>query len=298
MKKIISRISQRNNQFKQHPITRSNRIKSLGRYLYFNLVAKVKSQQVFIWMSDLKFIAQKGDAGMVPNIYFGLHEFPESIFLLHFLRPEDTFLDIGANVGHYSLLASGIKKSRSIAVEPVPATFAKLEKQIAINNLQDKIRAINIGVGNNSGSLHFSTNKGTMNRVVAPGYKNAVMVPVQTIDSLVENEIVSLIKIDVEGYEKFALEGATATLENENLRAVIIEINFSNSFYGVENPEIVAIFQSHGFSPFTYDGTTRTLTALESYNEEQYNTIFIRDLDFVKDRIAKSEKIKIWNKSF
>lgn len=298
MKRIISKIAQRNNQFKAHPITKTNRLRSLGRYIYFNFASKFASSQEIKWIGDLKFIAVKGDAGIVPNIYFGLHEFPESIFLLHFLRAEDTFLDIGANVGHYSLLAAGIKKAKSIAVEPVPSTFAKFQQQIALNKLENKITALNIGVGSEAGTLHFSTDKGTMNRVVTADYKNSAVVPIQTIDEVVALEPVNLIKIDVEGFEKFALQGASATLENPALKAVIIEINFSNSFYGVDNLEIVALLEAKGFSPYTYDGTIRKLTALESYNAEQYNTIFIRDLHFVEDRIAKSEKIAIWNTSF
>jgi len=44
-----------------------------------------------------KFLVKTGETGLTGNIYTGLHEFPDMGFLLHFLRAEDLFVDIGAN---------------------------------------------------------------------------------------------------------------------------------------------------------------------------------------------------------
>jgi len=103
-------------------------------------------------------------------------------------------------------------------------------------------------------------------------------------------------KIDVEGYEKFVLEGSQTTLKNENLKAIIIEINFSNKFYGVENEEVAEILIKNNFRPFRYNPLNRQLTELKTYDKEQFNTIFIRDLKFVESRIKESKKIRVWNK--
>lgn len=297
MQKIIQKIKYRNQQFANHPITKDNRIKAMLRYIVFNSVNRITSSIKYNWIEGLAFYASKGDSGIVANIYYGLYEFNESAFLLHYLSKDDVFLDIGANVGHYSLLASGVKKCNTIAIEPVPKTFAKLNEQIALNKLESKILALNIGVGNECAILNFSVDKNTMNRIVDAEYKNAVQIPVKTIDSICKEKNISLMKIDVEGYEKFVLEGSQTTLKNENLKAIIIEINFSNKFYGVENDEVAEILIKNHFKPFKYNPLNRQLTELKTYNQEQFNTIFIRDLEFVQNRIKESKKIRVWNKT-
>jgi hypothetical protein len=62
------------------------------------------------------------------NIYTGLHEFEDMSFLLHFLRPADLFIDIGANVGAYTIFASGIVAATSISIEPISQIFEILKK--------------------------------------------------------------------------------------------------------------------------------------------------------------------------
>lgn len=296
MKKIVRKIKLRNQQFGNHPITKDNRIKAMTRYIVFNSVNRIKSNIKYDWIENLVFYASKGDGGIVANIYYGLYEFNESAFILHFLRKDDVFLDIGANVGHYSLLASGVKKCNSISIEPVPKTFDRLNEQIALNKLESKISTLNIGVGNECAKLNFSVDKNTMNRIVNEEYKNAIQIPVKTIDTICKDKNITLMKIDVEGYEKFVLEGSQTTLKNENLKAVIIEINFSNKFYGVENDEVAEILMKNHFRPFKYNPLNRQLTELKTYDKEQFNTIFIRDLKFVESRIKESKKIRVWNK--
>lgn len=296
MKKLVQKIKLRNKQFGNHPITKDNRIKAMTRYIVFNSVNRIISNIEYDWIEDLAFYASKGDSGIVANIYYGLYEFNESVFVLHYLRKDDIFLDIGANVGHYSLLASGVNKCKSISIEPVPRTFNRLNEQIALNKLESKISTLNIGVGNECTTLNFSVDKNTMNRIVNDKYKNSVQIPVKTIDKICKDKNISLMKIDVEGYEKFVLEGSKTTLKNENLKAVIIEINFSNKFYDIENDEVAEILIKNYFKPFKYNPLNRQLTELKTYNKEQFNTIFIRDLKYVKTRIKESKKIRIWNK--
>ena len=296
--KVYRKLKQRNKMFKAHPVAKNRRYKALFRYVVFNLKNRITTNIIYKWVGNLKFYASKGDGGMVGNIYFGLYEFYESMFLIHFLREEDTFLDVGANIGHYSLLASGMNKCKTIAIEPIPSTFKRLIKQIELNGLGNKIETLNIGVADKLDYLFFSSDKSTMNKVVDSSYKESVKVEVKTIDSLEGSETFNLMKIDVEGFEKFVLNGSSSTLKSDNLKAIIIEINFSNQFYGVENVEILDILLSYDFQPYRYDPIHRRLINLESYNKEQFNTIFVKDYDFVMRRINDSQKIKVWDTYF
>ena len=282
-------------RFKKNPITKDRQLKAMRKYIVFNIVCRIKNEIIYKGIGGLKFIISKGNSGLVGNIYYGIYEVNESMFAVHFLREEDTFLDIGANLGHYSLVASGLTGAKSIAIEPIPATMKKLQKQIDINQLNDRIIPMNIGLSDVISNLYFSSDNDDMNHIVNSDYPNAIQIPVYTIDSVCENEAVSLLKMDVEGYEKYVLEGGHVTLNNQNLKAMIVELNNSGTKYGVNDQEIYETIASYGFLPYEYKPVERKLIALESYNKKQFNTIFIRDLAFVKNRINESKKYKIWH---
>lgn len=293
---IYKKVKRRLIQFKEHPLTKDRPYEALWRYIFFNLKNRLFREQIIDWIGNLKFYARKGDAGLVGNIYYGVYEFEESIFLLHFLNEGDVFLDVGANLGHYSLLLSGMKKCRSIAVEPIPATYNQLLRNIQLNKLESLIESYNLGVAEKEGRLNFSTDRNTMDRIVAENYKNSIQVSVSTIDSIIKNDVPIALKIDVEGYEYFALQGAGQLLESPDLIVVVLELNGSGKKYEVEDVEVFQMLLEKGFKPMEYDFTQRTLIELKNFNTHKFNTVFVRDFQFVAKRILKSENIQIRNK--
>ncbi|WP_169578127.1 FkbM family methyltransferase [Salinimicrobium xinjiangense] len=268
------------------------------RYLLFHIRSRFKQEQTISWIEGLKFYARKGDAGLVANIYYGLYEFEESIFLLHFMKEDDLFLDIGANLGHYSMLLSGLTKCRSIAVEPVPETFRQLRRNIKLNRLEQLIQPLNLGISHSENNLFFSTDRNTMDRIVSDSYANAVQVKVTTIDHLLRNEIPEAIKLDVEGYEYFALKGANKILRSEKLKVLIMELNRSGKRYGIDDEDIFKEIVELGFTPYAYNYNSRKLIVLDSYNKEKFNTLFIRDEEAVRNRVLRSRAIKIKKHEF
>jgi len=298
MKKIAKRLKERYTQLKNHPITSGKELIGLFNYISFHLRIRFSKELTYKWIEGLKFFARRGDAGIVGNIYFGMYEFEESIFLLHLLEKEDLFLDIGSNVGHYSLLMSGVKKCKSIAVEPVPKTYKQLIRQITLNNLGHLIKGINIGVSNKDDNLYFSTDRGTMDRIVSKEYNNSVKVNVTSMDNLIDNDIPLAIKIDVEGYEMFVLEGAAEILKNKKVKVLILELNQSGEEYEINDDEIYKTVLLYGFKPYSYNQKMRKLLSLKTYNKDKFNTIFIRDELFVSERVINSKKIKIKTMEF
>ena len=285
-----------NSRFKKNPITTDNQVKAMFKYISFNIVCRIKKEINHIGIGGLKFKIQKGDSGLVGNIYFGVYEFYESMFTIHLLRENDIFLDIGANLGHYSLLASGLAGANSITIEPIPSTYKKLRKQIEINNLGSKINSLNIGLADKKSEMHFSNDNEDMNRIVSADYPNAIKIPVDTLDAICDKKQVKLIKIDVEGYEKFVFEGGKNTLSSPDLKALIVELNDSGQRYNITDDELYNMLLKYDFFPYEYNPLTRKLIRLDSYNKTQFNTIFIKDINFVMERISSSKKYKIWNK--
>lgn len=83
------------------------------------------------------------------------------------LRPGDLFLDVGANVGtSTTLLASGVSRANIIAVEPIPATFDRVMRNIRLNQLTGYVNALLFAVGASQGSVQLTAYSDAQNRAV------------------------------------------------------------------------------------------------------------------------------------
>jgi FkbM family methyltransferase len=138
----------------------------------------------------------------------------DSGFIRSFLQPGETYIDIGANIG-VTVIPAAIKVGASgkvIAFEPHPKTAGYLAENIALNQLKN-IEVRNCALGDTRGSISF-TNKSSddMNQVTLD-QQSGIEVPIMLLDDFAsEHEQIALLKLDVEGYEKFVLAGATAIL--------------------------------------------------------------------------------------
>src|SRR4030067_3699315 len=141
-------------------------------------------------------------------------------FFIELLNYADTFFDIGANTGLYSLIAAKGNPRRMIyAIEPVPRVFDCLRKNIELNKLRN-IRINPYAITNYDGeiTLYVPMSAIPTDASTLKGFRKTtenISVPAKTIDSLVrQDEIpkVDLIKIDTEGTEHMVLEGAKKIL--------------------------------------------------------------------------------------
>jgi hypothetical protein len=91
-----------------HPLTRDERGQALLRFLRWQVGSRVLREPVAMpYVEDNRLLVESGMAGATGNVYAGLHEFEDMAFVLHALRSSSWFLDIGANVGSYTVLAGG-----------------------------------------------------------------------------------------------------------------------------------------------------------------------------------------------
>ena len=277
IKNIYIKISQRIEDFKEHPLTKNSVGIALFKYIRFNTIQRIYPKaRVYKWIADLKFYAQIGDAGIVANIYYKLFDYEDSMFLIHHLKKEDLFVDVGANVGHYSMLAAGICGADVMAFEPIPSTFSKLNRNVNLNKLSNKIKLFNIGLGEESSYLNFTTTKDVMNSVAQEYDKDVVRLEVKRLDDVLKDKTLVFLKIDVEGFEYFVLKGAKNVLAKKSLKYIIIEFNFSSSKFGHTNQEIFGLLTANDFVPIQYNIENKIVTVVNTYNKDKFNTIFIR----------------------
>lgn len=277
-----------------HPLNADGRLDALLRVLRWQFAARLMPGLIALpYVQGTWLFATRGMTGATGNWYCGLHEVHEMAFVLHLLLPEEHFVDVGANVGSYTVLAGGRVKARVTAVEPIPATFAHLQRNVALNDMADRVRCCQVGLSDKSGALRFSSGLDTVNHVLAEGEDlPGVDVPVMRLDDLVSQEAPVLMKIDVEGHELAVLNGGAATLGNPRLLAVIMETNGSGVRYGVSDDQLIAVMRGHGFSPFGYDPFGRRLVDVM---DASGNTVFVRDKAAVEARVKAAPRFRLVN---
>jgi FkbM family methyltransferase len=282
-----------------HPLAKKYIFKAYTKFFLWQLQTFLFPKKLYVkhFIGNVNFLAKKQLTGITGNIYCGLHEFNDMGFLLHFLRSEDTFFDIGANVGTYTLLASGLCKSKTTAFEPIPTTYSILKANVDLNKLGNLVTLENKGISSKKDKLYFTVDEDTTNHIVLNIKDNQCTILVETdiLDIYYLKNKPSLIKIDVEGFEKEVLNGASLTLADLTLKAIIIELNGSGGRYGYDDQEIHNKLLSHGFKPHDYNPFTRELVEIKIFGS--HNTIYLRDIEFVTDRLNSAETFKIFNRS-
>ena len=237
-----------------HPVNRDNKLRALARFFRWQLSSRLAmGETVYEWVDGARFLVRSGETGLTGNVYAGLHEFADMGYLLHVLRADDLFLDIGANVGSYTLLACAARGARGHAFEPIPSTFGRLVQNVRLNHLEARVQCHNLGLGEQEGTLLFTGNMDTVNHVVPAGeqQESALEVPVKRLDDLVNLDAPTLMKIDVEGFETSVLAGALRTLADPKLHSVIMELNGSGGRYGFDETKILALMGRLGFETFS-----------------------------------------------
>lgn len=184
------------------------------------------------------------------------------------LNLSGTFVDAGANIGNHTLFFSTeCNADKIISIEMDKKIFEVLSTNVNENNLQN-VTLINVGVGEQEKFVSISdvneTNVG-MTKVLDDGGDTKIV----TLDSILENENnISLIKLDVEGYEKNALLGLTKTL---SLQSPILVTE-------LENQELFNEFEKI-ISPLGYKtdkvNYARTPTYIWVKEENNYDFIYL-----------------------
>jgi FkbM family methyltransferase len=278
----------------QHPLGREHPFATLERYARWQFTSRLGFGPLVVpFVEDAHLIVSRGMTGATGNIYVGLHEYDDMAFMLHLLRAGDLFVDIGANIGTYTVLAGKVVGADVISVEPLPGTFAHLENNIHYNRLGSRVSAKNIGLAGERGNLRFSADLDTMNHIVDDSYSGpTVNVDVLALDELLDGRHPFAMKIDVEGFETQVLSGGARVLAAPSLKAIVIEVNDHQGRYVRTGKTALDILRDAGFASYTYDARARTLTPSDSASMFG-NYVFVRDLDFVRERLVSARRYRV-----
>lgn len=161
---------------------------------------------------------------------YGAYEPGIASILATILRPGDVFFDVGANIGHHSLVAAS-RGARVHAFEPVPRLAERLRENFRFNQIEDRLVLNVAAVGAEPGAavLYEADRADDGSHSIIPGVPAAAhrphQVKVVTLDGYAasNNCRPALIKVDVEGYEARVLDGATRLLAGNPRPFVVLE---------------------------------------------------------------------------
>jgi len=161
--------------------------------------------------------------------------------------PGFTYLDIGASIGNHTLFFLSVMKAKKvIAIEPYPPSATHLFENVVLNDWTDRLSLHRVAASNTPGRLRMArydgptgTNNVGMVRVMAEG---GFVVPAVTIDSIVGNEHIDVVKMDVEHFNAQVLEGASNLFDTQSADWFIEAEN------EIELKETDEIMTAHGYA--------------------------------------------------
>lgn len=216
-------------------------------------------------------------------------------FVSKLLKSNDVFFDVGANVALFSLQMNALTKGLTYyAFEPLPPTFAKLQKTLKLNN-STNINAFNIGMSDKKGSFDFylpGTSEAASlkpvtdefylkesdasGRYIGVNKMEKVLCQVTTIDDFCsENNIqrMDFLKIDVEGNEKFALAGANNILDMLKPMIYCEMLRKHAARFGYHPNDIIAMMKNHGYGCYIIN--VDSIEVFDSMDEQTVETNFL-----------------------
>jgi FkbM family methyltransferase len=178
-----------------------------------------------------------------------MRERPLIDYLRAHLRPGDVFVDAGANIGFYTVLAARlVGEGRVYAIEMMDETAGALRRHLALNGLTN-VTVIQRALSDRTGDIvHASVPRGSWGQasIIRSSDSHGQDVPTITLDDAIDEPAIRVMKMDVEGAEKLTIAGGVRTLANT--RALIFE---ANAMFG--DQELVAQIARAGFAVRSLD---------------------------------------------
>ncbi len=254
-----------------------------GRHRLANSVGKILSpaNEEIINIGGIQFPVDH-HVEMYRYIYYGIYEEYFVNLLKRIVKQGDIIIEPGANVGYITSLLSELvgKNGKVYSMEPSKICF----KKIATYLNKDNIQLMNVAIADIDGKLNFVDK----DIVIEHGYStfskfsgkkendSEYEIPTITVDTLmVQNKIqrARLLKLDVEGAELMALNGAKKTLKEKRIDYILVETVFRDDCKKL-NEEIYEVLVSNGYTPYLMKKNTLSTFDYKKENHSRHDVIW------------------------
>ncbi|HEX8524914.1 MAG TPA: FkbM family methyltransferase [Tepidisphaeraceae bacterium] len=236
----------------------------------------------------------------------GRYEPPTTDVLNLLLKPGDRFIDIGAHVGYFSMLAAALvgETGQVYSFEPNPKNYQDLITHGAMNQFAN-VMPFNWAVGGKTGAVTFFDNADNdgghalWNVGVHPyneksrdqvSRRNVYMTTLDTLFGSATADFAKVMKIDTEGAEVAVLRGAQSFITRSQIPAIIAEVNeFGLAQLGSSEDELRAIMKGHGYTTYLLANST----PFRLGDNMHYKHLNVYNLLFASPRL-QAELVNLW----
>lgn len=251
-----------------------------------NYTANFQGYKVNMWLdsSQSRFLA-----------YFCYLDWEEFNFIENYLKAGDHVFDVGANIGLYTLLMVKCvgPTGRVTSLEPDEKCYKRLLANIEANELTNVIIE-KLALSNSSGKLNFSGGQDVLNHIdFQPQLKQTGhIVDAVTLDQYCNAKNIkhiALLKIDIEGAEYYAFQGAKNMLREGLIDVILFEVNHTMKRYQLKSSQLYDLLAKHGYYLSEYKVNENKLTKLEGEINMgiQKNYFAARDVSKVNKRLKE-----------
>lgn len=225
-------------------------------------------------LGHVMFLDDQDSMGLSTN---GIYEPFETALIQKYVKPGQTVLDVGANIGYYTLLfAKRVGEAGVVhAFEPESDAFKLLEKNLKLNGYNNVVPHP-LAVSDRDGNAYLTRDpfSNLDHRITSRSEQKDKNVKVHTvkIDSLAGSSelTVDVVKLDIQGAEYSAVQGMQATLLKSSTILLLSEFwPKAIQDFGADPRDYYELLLDHGFKLSEIDERGKTLTPINSYNELQ-----------------------------
>jgi FkbM family methyltransferase len=247
--------------FLRHPLAKQDPLSAIIRLWSWQLWRRTARRPVIITLPEGSRLACPPWSFLASAwATVGFHEYTEALFVIDLLQPEDLFIDVGANLGFYTVIAAR-RGARVISVEPGARQLETLQVNQRLNAITDRVTIVQCALSDFEGQALFTQHLESSNRlVIAASPTDAARVPVMTLDALMARHTritaqaaQTVLKIDTEGFDLNVLQGGRLTIERAQ-PVILVEI-------WAGGIDVRAWLQSSGYGVYHYQPDQRRLIA-------------------------------------
>jgi FkbM family methyltransferase len=201
------------------PASRGQRLRAAGRTVKFDIRTRLLKHPTTAAIGDhSKIIAYPGETNSPHAAYRNPPNW-EMLVWRRYLRPGDLFVDVGANIGIYTIYMLDLG-ARVIAFEPDRHNADRIRENVRLNGYTAEV--IQKAVSDRPGVVRFTEGLDSYNHLVLSGTEG-VEVDATTLDAALGGQVVHGLKVDVEGAERLVLEGASSALAEHRIKLLQLE---------------------------------------------------------------------------
>lgn len=219
-----------------------------SRWAYWKLLERTGGFPRLIPFSKSMIAAERGCNVSKLIHSCGLYDLAPMRLLQSVLKPGDHMLDIGANIGSYSILAAECvgAEGRVLAMEPGPTAAARWRRNQQLNNLE-MMSLVQAAAVAEPGMVCMTDDDGNAGNRIGVG---SVEVEGRRVDRLLDSLKLTprIIKIDVEGYEFGVLEGCGERLDADHISYIQFEANGLSETTATPLSDSLDLLKSRGFA--------------------------------------------------